>query len=424
MSDHLDRLEQQQQEWSNPMEVWNPKLGKNVYVGDVGASTYLLNNAQDYEGYTGAVSHAGRTPIHREAYVGSSQNATPSQEYRTSYERSQWGDSGDYNRRVGEVTRNARVVPGVKPYIGFAPGIGVIDLRTMNPFEWYDREDKTRNLNPFEEKLAKLSYERNIQTPRYWDLKNSDKRNPYQDLSGRGYNYHGDPGQEEAALREAFLAGKPVDLNRLTQLSSSRLRENELSPLQQAATKYYAPALMAIGGAALGGVGGVLGAGLGAGWGALSAGAMSRFEDPASIALGAVGGMAGGYAGGQIANAAGAGPVLTRAAAGAGSALGRTGATALGGGDVDIDNLVRDVALGAGSSVLGGYVHDAGSTTNQILAPSMEHSVPSVQYNPYAAAASGPAANVAGSVGRAFWPGGDTPPRRRPQQRPLNPYRR
>jgi hypothetical protein len=283
----------------------------------------------------------------------------------------------------------AQVLPGVRPNIGFVPGMGGINLQSFNPFG-------EGQVDPTEQRLVDMASQRGLNTPTFKSLGPQG----FQNLRS-GYEYLGSPSPREKELNDAFLRGEPINMDELFQLRSKRIGIHQKSDFQKAMQGLSmavgagifgltaAPLAPVIGSLAAGTVGGAIGGGV--------TSTVASHGDPKAsltgLGLGALGGAAGGGAS-SLASSLGAGPLGSAAIGGAvgGAASGAAGGLAKGNFDW------RNVAIGAGAGAAGsaaGYgVGQIGSTPGY----AGEHYGTPPTLNPYAGFASRFAAPVAGSV--------------------------
>lgn len=375
MSDAQDYWDQQ---YAPATQVWDPSLKTNVNLTGANYTSptqYIQQNAPSYQGYTGAVGHVANKPIQANAYApgvtGLKPKVGPTGFNATEYGLAQQRrDINPYdttnaelaNEQLRQFANTVRMLPGTRPDIGVLPGGGFYYLGGQQGGTLGQRieddEYAKYGIDPLTQAYGRVAASGPI-TPTFMEAQQRGL-----EVSGRGYNY-GETSPQDAALEQRFLAGDQRAGQILARSRQARIQVNEPSAMQQFAGKYYAPLVMAAGGLALGGAGAVygpaFGAGLGATWGAMGAGAMNKWRDPAAIGLGAAGGFAGGYAGSQLGSALGyspgsfAGGFLQGAGGGLGSSTAQQAYT----GDWDPMKIARSTLVSGAAGGVGNYVTGA-----------------------------------------------------------------
>ena len=378
----------------SPQEIWDPVLGQNVYLGSQSAPEYILNNWDHYQDYTGAVTHAGAAPIHQGAFVGSPPPAPPKpglppppdfQRFTNAAEQQLMAE-GSANANpfrqdfaaadvIATSGDQSRVLPGVRPNVGYIPGYGDINLHNFLPFDQWENTSRKKasrlyDISPTEQALTDFFTARpQVEFPLFRDVANAE--NPFQGFPGRGFELRGAPSDREAHLEAEIQAGRVTPQILREYEDYRRTRQQVVAPraATQFANKIWGPLIVAGVGAigagalaapvAMGGAGfGPLATGAaGAGFGAFGSGAMSRWKDPAAVGLGAAGGFLGGYGAGAAATAAFGGPAAVAAspaakfgvgaASGFGSGVGASNARSLLNGEFDPGDALRSGGVGA-----------------------------------------------------------------------------
>ena len=376
MSDATD-YQQNQLEAQN-YGIWNPQTKTNVSLigSDISQSPtqYIQAHPDVYKGYTGEVNHFQDLGVHPEAYgFNTGTRSGTGADYRNSYEQARLNpyDTSAQDRFSQFQTKayqNTRVLPGVRPNLGYIPGFGAVDMnRGLRPTAWdqYDSGPKS-GIDPVEARMLQMASDRNMNFPRIADVYKGKGQIPN---FGRGFVYGGTPSAEEQQLTNAFLNGQPVNMNRLAQLRSARIEQKKLSDIQELARKYYYPLLMSIGSIPIGGIGGWAGPVTGAAFGTFNAGVQSKFKNPAALVAGGAGGLLGGWGGGQLGNTLGAGPVVTGAMSGFGSAAGREIGTNAVTGKWDPNNIARNIIMSTAAGATSGAFKPPGELPPGVQGP-------------------------------------------------------